>query len=234
MSYRQPFIGEYPITQRYGEIIEGVTYKGLPHTGIDYACPSGTPILASADGIVKAAKNEQNGYGKYVVLEHPDGKATLYAHLWHFNNLFEGKQVKQGDVIAYSDSSGNSTGPHLHFEARAVWNDYKSHRDPITFLPLMNVINPVVPEPASAAAALKDADQLPEMVQVVAPLGAKRFNEDWTMPNPMNYQAGTVLRFTGKTAKRPGYPYTYCEVYEEPRKYYVAVHNGEDQILDAL
>ena len=112
VTYRQPFNGEYPITQRYGEIIEGVTYKGLPHTGLDYGCPSDTPILASADGIVKAAKNDPIGYGKYIILEHPDGKATLYAHLWYFNNLFEGKQVKQGDVIAYSDSSGNSTGPH--------------------------------------------------------------------------------------------------------------------------
>ena len=143
VTYRQPFEGTFPITQRYGEIVEGVTYKGLPHTGIDYGCPSDTPILASADGVVKAAKNDPSGYGKYIILEHPDGKATLYAHLWYFNNLFEGKQVKQGDVIAYSDSSGNSTGPHLHFEARAVWNDAKSHRDPITFLPLMSQVSAV-------------------------------------------------------------------------------------------
>ena len=118
MDYRQPFSGSYPITQKFGEVIEGVTYKGLPHTGIDYACPSGTSILASADGIVKVAKNDPNGYGKYIILEHPDGNATLYAHLWYYNNLFEGKQVKQGDLIAYSDNSGNSTGPHLHFEMR--------------------------------------------------------------------------------------------------------------------
>ena len=141
--YRQPFKGSFPITQKYGEVIEGVTYKGLPHTGIDYACPEGTPILASADGVVKAAKEEPNGYGKYIILEHADGKATLYAHLWYFVQLFEGKQVKQGDLIAYSDSSGNSTGPHLHFEAREKWNDYKSHRDPMTFLPLMDVVDAV-------------------------------------------------------------------------------------------
>ena len=232
IQYRQPFEGTYPITQGYGEVIPGVTYKGQPHTGLDYACPTGTPILASAEGVVRMFGNESTGYGKYVILEHPDGKATVYAHLWYFDNLSIGKRVKQGDVIAHSGSSGNSTGPHLHFEARSAWNNVQSHQDPITFLPLTNVIELVFPGTSSAAAPLKDADRLPETVQVVAPAGAKRFNPDWTMPTT-GFQVGTVLHFTGKTVKRPGYPYTYCEVYEEPRKYYVAVNDGVDQILDA-
>ena len=219
VTYRQPFNGEYPITQRYGEIIEGVTYKGLPHTGIDYGCPSDTSIFASADGIVKAARNEPNGYGKYIILEHPDGKATLYAHLWYFNNLFEGKQVKQGEVIAYSDSSGNSTGPHLHFEARVVWNDAKSHRDPITFLPLMSQVS-----------VLKGAEAFDEgdTVKIVAPLGAKAFFQgfnDYTV-----YPQGTRFQYTGQTEQRNGY--TYMQVIPLTLPLWIAVNNGETQILE--
>ena len=97
VTYRQPFEGTFSITQRYGEVIHGVTYGNQPHTGIDYGCPSDTPILASADGVIKLTGTDPNGYGKYIIIQHPDGKATLYAHLWYFVNLFVGKQVKQGE-----------------------------------------------------------------------------------------------------------------------------------------
>ena len=138
MSYRQPFQGEYPITQKYGEVIDGVTYKGRPHSGIDYGCPSNTPILASGDGKVMYTGNDNDGYGKYIIIEHPDGKATLYAHLSKVI-CYIGKQVHQGEIIGYSGSTGNSTGPHLHFEAREKWNQWNTHRNPITFLPMMSV-----------------------------------------------------------------------------------------------
>ena len=227
VTYRQPFEGTFPITQRYGEIVEGVTYKGLPHTGIDYGCPSDTPILASADGVVKAAKNDPSGYGKYIILEHPDGKATLYAHLWYFNNLFEGKQVKQGDVIAYSDSSGNSTGPHLHFEARAVWNDAKSHRDPITFLPLMSQVSAVSNQVSvlKGAAAFDEGDT----VKIVAPLGAKAFFQGFETNT--YYPQGTRFQYTGQTEQRNGY--TYMKVYPMTMPVWIAVNDGETQILEA-
>ena len=136
-TYRQPFKGDYPISQGYGELIPGVTYKDRPHTGIDYACPVGTEILASADGIVKYSGYEKTGYGNWIVIEHEKGKCTLYAHLSE-RNVFANQKVRQGDVIGLSGNTGNSTGPHLHFEARRVWCDWRSHFDPMS-LPLMNV-----------------------------------------------------------------------------------------------
>ena len=141
ITYRQPFQGEYPITQQYGEIIPGVTYKDEPHTGIDYGCPIGTPILASADGTVKYAGFDTFGFGNCVILHHADGKGTVYAHLAMVSVQLH-QQVKQGEVIGYSGQTGNATGPHLHFEARSVWYDYKAHRDPISFLHMMSMLDP--------------------------------------------------------------------------------------------
>ena len=135
VSYRQPFRGEYPITQAYGVVIPGVTYKDRPHTGIDYGCPKGTPILASADGVVQYSDFDKSGYGHLVTIIHNDNKATRYAHLSERHVVLKQK-VKQGDVIGLSGSTGNSTGPHLHFEARKIWCDWRSHQDPVTFLPL--------------------------------------------------------------------------------------------------
>ena len=146
LVYRQPFSGEYPITQSYGEIVEGVTYKGEPHTGIDYGCPLGTPILAAADGTVKYASLDHTGYGNMVIIEHADGKATVYAHLSMISAV-QCRKVSRGDLIGYSGQSGYATGPHLHFEARRIWYDYKTHEDPVTFLPLMSVDDSIQQEP---------------------------------------------------------------------------------------
>lgn len=220
MTYRQPFSGDYPITQNYGETITDPN----GHTGIDYGCPVNTPILASNDGLIVFCGWNNTGYGNMVIIQHNDGQSTLYAHLTQCA-CFLKQKVQQGDVIGYSGNTGNSTGSHLHFEARKKWDDYKSHFDPM-LLPLMNFADYTKPD-------LKEADQLGHLVQVVAPDGAKRFNQDWTLPYPPAYPYGTKLYFTGKTVTRPGYPYTYCEVYPEPQKYYVAVHDGTTQILDS-
>lgn len=145
ITYRQPFTGNYDISQDYGVIIPGVTYKNRPHSGIDYACPEGTPILASADGIVRLSTFEEGGYGKYIIIEHETEKATLYAHL-NGRYVTENKKVKQGDVIGISGNTGNSTGPHLHFEARKIWYDWKSHFNPRD-LPLMSVDDTILQSP---------------------------------------------------------------------------------------
>lgn len=220
--YRQPFEGEYPITQRFGETITDP--KG--HTGIDYGCPCGTPILASAAGQVFFAGWKNGGYGYCVFLLHADGNTTIYEHLLNPIPVTVGERVEQGAIIGYSGSTGNSTGPHLHFEVRG--KDGKAF-DPMT-LPLMSVDDAAaLKQQKPAECCLKAADQLNEDVKIVAPAGAWGWAQDFSRRNTV-FQCGTPLHFTGKTTERLGY--TYCEVYPEPMKFWVAVHDGETQILD--
>jgi murein DD-endopeptidase MepM/ murein hydrolase activator NlpD len=85
------------------------------HTGQDFAVPTGTPVRAVADGTVVHA-GWHNSYGWNVRVRHKDGTESWYAHLSKFK--VRSGPVKAGDVIAYSGSTGNSTGPHLHLEVR--------------------------------------------------------------------------------------------------------------------
>lgn len=88
------------------------------HNGVDYAAPSGTPIRATADGVIKFA-GWQRGYGNTIIIEHHNNITTLYAHQKGFaKNIKQGVKVGQGDHIGYVGSTGWSTGPHLHYEFR--------------------------------------------------------------------------------------------------------------------
>lgn len=115
--FRQPFKGDYPITLDYGEAFPPLYTHESPHRGIDYGCPTGTPILASDDGTVTLVKDLPTGYGKYIMIQHDGGYQTIYAHLSSLG-VRVGQDVTKGDVIAMSGNTGNSTGPHLHFEVR--------------------------------------------------------------------------------------------------------------------
>jgi murein DD-endopeptidase MepM/ murein hydrolase activator NlpD len=84
------------------------------HSGIDIAEPYGTPVLAADNGVA-TIHSTGYGYGNFVVLTHGNGYSTLYGHLSAFN-VRNGQLVVRGQVIAYEGSTGNSTGPHLHFE----------------------------------------------------------------------------------------------------------------------
>lgn len=91
------------------------------HTGSDISLAQGTPLHATADGIVSYA-DRSAGNGKIVVLEHGYGYSTVYAH--NSKNVVQpGQKVKRGDIVAYSGSTGVTTGPHLHYE---VWKNGKS------------------------------------------------------------------------------------------------------------
>lgn len=228
ITFRQPFKGTYTITQSFGEKVTDP--KG--HRGIDYDCPEGTQILASAAGIVRFAGWDTTGYGNCVIIQHSPDRATLYAHLKsiHVRTL---QEVKQGQLIGLSGFSGNVVpegpdGRHLHFEARTSWNKWSTAFDPLN-LPLTNV-DDTISKPKTAP--LKNAAQLGTRVHVTAQDGAKRYNADWTLPYPAAYQLGTHLIRTGRTKKRPGYPYEYAEVYEPPKTFWVAVANEDTQILD--
>jgi murein DD-endopeptidase MepM/ murein hydrolase activator NlpD len=86
------------------------------HTGVDWAAPYGTPIFASGNGVVEKAEWE-GGYGKYVRLKHANGYETAYGHMSAFAKGMEpGKRVRQGQVIGFIGSTGQSTGAHVHYE----------------------------------------------------------------------------------------------------------------------
>ncbi len=89
---------------------------GPGHRGIDIGAPKGTPIMAAAGGTVSLAHTGwSGGYGNMVILEHPNGTKTLYAHMSKIATS-TGASVNQGEVIGYVGSTGHSTGSHLHFE----------------------------------------------------------------------------------------------------------------------
>jgi murein DD-endopeptidase MepM/ murein hydrolase activator NlpD len=104
---------------------------GRPHRGIDVANATGTPIYASADGVIEKAGWNRGGYGNLVEVRHPDGTMTRYGH--NSKVLVQvGQQVSQGQTIALMGSTGFSTGPHTHFE---IHPSGKGAVNPIAFLP---------------------------------------------------------------------------------------------------
>jgi murein DD-endopeptidase MepM/ murein hydrolase activator NlpD len=103
---------------------------GRLHRGLDFAGQDGSPIRAVGAGTVVAAGWLYGGYGNSTVIDHGNGYLTHYAHARALN-VAAGQQVKAGDVIAWEGNTGNSTGPHLHFEVhRGLWNQV----DPAAFL----------------------------------------------------------------------------------------------------
>jgi len=85
------------------------------HAGLDFAAQQGTPIYATADGVVKEASYDAGGYGNHVVINHGYGYETLYGHMYRIKAK-TGQRVKRGEVIGYVGSTGKSTGPHCHYE----------------------------------------------------------------------------------------------------------------------
>ena len=103
------------MTSPYGYRVHPISGVTRLHNGVDLAAVTGTPIFASKSGVVTTACiGWGNGYGNHDVINHGDGFSTLYAHQSALN-VYEGQIVSQGDVIGYVGSTGNSTGPHLHF-----------------------------------------------------------------------------------------------------------------------
>jgi murein DD-endopeptidase MepM/ murein hydrolase activator NlpD len=86
------------------------------HYGMDFTAPTGTEVYATANGTIERMQKSRRGYGNVLVIDHGYGYKTLYAHLNDFNNVWVGKKVKRGDVIAFVGSTGLSTAPHLHYE----------------------------------------------------------------------------------------------------------------------
>ncbi|MCC0575916.1 MULTISPECIES: LysM peptidoglycan-binding domain-containing M23 family metallopeptidase [Streptomyces] len=109
----------------------GASWSSGYHTGSDFQAASGTPVLAIGPGTVVSAGNS-GSYGNEVVIKHEDGMYSQYAHQSSLN-VSVGQTVTGGQQIGLSGSTGNSTGPHLHFEVR-TGPSYGSDVDPIAYL----------------------------------------------------------------------------------------------------
>lgn len=124
----------WPVT---GNLTDGFGFRHNPfggggsefHPGQDIATQTGTPVAATADGVVSYA-DWQNGYGQLVVIDHQNGLFTRYGHLSKIG-VAVGQKIKRGDIIGNVGSTGRSTGPHLHYEVR-VGDEVVS---PLSYLP---------------------------------------------------------------------------------------------------
>ncbi len=142
------------ISSRFGlrTIANNQAWSGH-HSGVDYAAPTGTPIHATADGVVKLA-GWHFGYGNTIILKHHSKITTLYAHQSRFaDGITVGTKVSQGQLIGYVGSTGWSTGPHLHYEFRVADKPI----DPLSATAAMPAATPLEPE------------QRAEFAQAVAP-----------------------------------------------------------------
>lgn len=106
------------MTSRFGMRRHPILGFNRMHQGIDFGAGSGTPVVASGDGVVVEARR-WGGYGNWLRIRHSNGWETGYAHLSRYGKgIRAGQRVKQGQVVAYVGSTGASTGPHLHYE---IW-----------------------------------------------------------------------------------------------------------------
>jgi murein DD-endopeptidase MepM/ murein hydrolase activator NlpD len=116
------------IASGFGYRIDPVYKTVKMHAGLDFAAPQGTPVYATANGIVKIAGNTGNGYGNHVVISHGYGYETVYGHMYRTKSR-PGQRVKRGEIIGYVGTTGKSTGPHLHYEVQKN----NQHLDPVYF-----------------------------------------------------------------------------------------------------
>ncbi len=122
----------------FGLRIHPILHVLKMHEGIDYGCYVGTPVRATADGIVVFSGYDPIS-GKYIKIEHGYGYTTVYAHLSK-RLVVKGQKVVRGQIIGYSGNTGRSEGPHLHYEVRV----YGQHVNPVRF-----VANPIPAEKQS-------------------------------------------------------------------------------------
>ncbi len=129
----------YPVPSGYSRITTGMYYSsGQYHGAVDFGSAgiNGQPVYAVADGVVHTAKALNYSYGNYVIIAHYNGLYTLYAHGQSGSiRVSEGQYVSQGQQIMNVGSTGNSSGPHLHFEVRTSPGLYDNRVNPRDYLP---------------------------------------------------------------------------------------------------
>ncbi|OEU96920.1 M23 family metallopeptidase [Streptomyces oceani] len=132
-SWVKPISDKYTLTASYGT---GGDRWSSDHSGQDFGVPTGTEVKAVHEGTVVTA-GDGGAYGNNIVIEHDNGKYSQYAHLSKFD-VSVGDKVNTGERIASSGNTGNSSGPHLHFEVRDT-PAYGSAVDPVPFLEKQDV-----------------------------------------------------------------------------------------------
>lgn len=112
--------GLWPVTGRlmggFGERTDPFSGEGARHTGVDISAPMGTPVKATADGVIVSA-GWNSGYGRCVIIDHGNGYQTWYGHLSKID-VMEGAEIRQGETLGLVGMTGRATGPHLHYEVR--------------------------------------------------------------------------------------------------------------------
>ena len=103
------------IASGFGYRVDPVYKVTKFHAGLDFTAPQGTPIYATADGVVKEADYNAGGFGNHVLISHGYGYETLYGHMYRIKAKV-GQKISRGEVIGYVGSTGKSTGPHCHYE----------------------------------------------------------------------------------------------------------------------
>jgi len=124
----------------FGMRVDPFSGEGTFHRGVDISAPIGTPVRATADGIV-VFSDVQSGYGRLVVIDHGVGMQTWYAHLSRFIAV-AGQQVRRGAVVGLVGTSGRVTAPHLHYEVHLGGNAV----NPYNYLKSASVYQPPVKE----------------------------------------------------------------------------------------
>lgn len=109
-------VGGRLMLSSYGHRTDPFSGEGAFHKGVDISAAAGTPVRATADGIIVYSSFE-SGYGRLVVVDHGGGYQTYYAHLSRFF-VHSGQEVRRGDIVGAVGSSGRATSPHLHYEVR--------------------------------------------------------------------------------------------------------------------
>ena len=127
------------ISSYFGTRTHPITKKKSTHNGVDYAAARGTPVEATASGVVIMAGWNKRHTGETVKIRHPKGYITLYGHLSKYGKFKVGDRVQQHDIIGYVGSTGRSTGPHLHYTIYHYGNA-------INPLKLKNVAGPSIPK----------------------------------------------------------------------------------------
>ena len=232
IQLRYPLPNLYPITQHYGDNPGAYAYpcrSDQSHSGIDYGCPAGTPVLAAADGIVTKAGWDTSGYGVMIKVAHGMWGETLYGHLESLACAI-GDMVHAGALIGVSGSSGNSTGPHLHFELHKPAGTCKQAIDPEPYIidlppdairdtpPKLQADNHPPPDPAPVPILFHG--------KVIAPDGIHiRTGPSRLSPDVGHLPQGYITPVIGAPVENMGVTWA-------PALFWIADKEGDDQYLE--